>query len=214
MSSTGVGAIVGVPLAVVGAGTAAVGAGVETTGRVTRQIGRRVSRVTRGKSERLFAVKNLPKEIKKEVKGLGVLIRNASIGFWIWFFLQLPLAILSLLFFGLAYLVHDFTPAIIKTAVEWIGNAFKTLTGFDLAALDPSAFFIMSHTLVFFVGLSTLIILSVMYQLSMTNCLFGKQGSGIKVGMFLLAICGYTFPFLNLFPWFIFWIIVVWRYPK
>lgn len=62
-------------------------------------------------------------------------------------------------------------------------------------------------------GILMLPIMLFLYEFTLTSSLHGKA-AGAKMGWFCFAIFGYFVPILNLFPWFVPWMILVWRYPK
>ena len=68
-----------------------------------------------------------------------------------------------------------------------------------------------------FVGLLTMGIMYLNYVVTFLRPLSGN-GSGLKVGFFLLTLIGYTvgalIPVANIIPWFIFWGAAVQLYPK
>jgi len=152
----------------------------------------------------------------------------SSWGLWAWGVFQLPLAILSLIFFALAAalstIIASATPAegdgilvtIGKTAVSVVGKAASfsaELMGVNLGYLDPTNFFMATYFIVLTFGIIMLFSMYLIYTLRRLAPLSG-QASGLKFGIFLLAFIGYSLPFLNLFPWFLVWAAAVWKYPK
>lgn len=83
----------------------------------------------------------------------------------------------------------------------------------EVLKFDPTSVMMLTILIPFLIGLSTLLIMGFLYQITFVNCLFGN-GSDIKLSLFIFAIFGYFTPILNLVPWFIFWLLAVWRYPK
>jgi hypothetical protein len=173
-----------------------------------------------------------PKGAKKFVKGSAVAYRNLAIGLWLWFFLQLPVALLSIVLFGATYAVADAIPAMIRgvtgdfvyAGITFVLNTLsapvnaiaRAVFGTDLGGLTEntlSGAFIAAHFIIYIIGLATLIICAFLYLLSNIRCLSGK-GAGGKMITFIVAFVGYALPLFNIFPWFIFWVIAVWRYPK
>lgn len=63
------------------------------------------------------------------------------------------------------------------------------------------------------VGVLTLFLATIQYIFLRFRPLFG-EGSALKISAFLVAILGYCIPIANIFPWFILWVLAVWRYPK
>lgn len=166
----------------------------------------------------------------KLARASTISISNISWGIGLWLSFQLPLAIIAVVFLGAAYIVHDVIPKMIKETtgellykgLSFIYNTFSEaatwlldkIFGFDLTAIaDPENYFILANFLVFLIGLSTLIIMAIIYQISLINCVFGK-GSALKVSALIFATFAYMVPLLNLLPWFLIWVLVVWRYPE
>ncbi|MBP9843126.1 MAG: hypothetical protein KBC62_03925 [Candidatus Pacebacteria bacterium] len=159
-----------------------------------------------------------------------VSVTNITWGIGLWAAIQLPLAIMSLIFFGATYIVKDVIPAQIKSITgetlynvgESIASTFtntagwllEKIFGFNLIELlKPENYFVLTHMLVFVIGFATLILMGIIYQISLINCVFGKH-SALKITTLVFASFAYMVPLLNLIPWFIFWVLVVWRYPE
>ncbi len=164
------------------------------------------------------------------VKGTTVSITNISWGIGLWLSFQLPLAILAVVFMGMAYIIQDVVPNMIKDAtgeliyegLSYIYSAFSDgvawlldkIFGFDLTEIaNPENYFILTNFLVFIIGFSSLFIMAIIYQISLINCIFGKH-SALKISTLIFATFAYMVPLLNIIPWFIFWVLVVWRYPE
>lgn len=82
----------------------------------------------------------------------------------------------------------------------------------DLFEAIP-ALLVMSLLLTWLVGLVT------MFGVAFQSLLVGLRplsGSGttLKVSAVLVALIGYFVPIANLFPWFVFWVIAIWRHPR
>ena len=154
---------------------------------------------------------------------------------WAWINLQLPMALLSIVLMGAIYAVVDAIPAMVRNVVgegtfKVLDAVFTTLAsavaavaqrllGIDLASIGDNAGdilaggFIAVHFVILAIGLLTLMSCYFLYTIKFIRCLSGKGSTG-KMLAFLVAIIGYSLPFFNIFPWFIFWVIAVWRYPK
>ncbi len=145
------------------------------------------------KLKKLAPMEELP-SVKKRIAATRVNVSVLSVAAPIWFTLQFPLAILTLITFGGAGSAAEILP---DWLVEWATNGV-------LYVLQVS---------VFFIGLGTLIVMGIIYSLARVNCFFG-QGAHIKGPVFCLAVVGYLLPFTNIFPWFILWAWAVWRYPN
>ena len=195
LSRTGVGAVVGVPLMVVGGATQAKGAMTQVTGTTTRQSGREMQSKQAGLRGAWANTMTTPAEkIKDVVKGTRTFVWILSWALPLWFGLQLPIAILTIVTYGAADTAASFLP---NWLVEWAANDLLILLQYS----------------VFFIGIGTLIAMGVIYSISGVKCFFG-EGAHIKGPLFCLAVVGYILPFVNIFPWFLLWAIAVWRYPK
>lgn len=154
-----------------------------------------------------------------------------SAGFLTWWF-QLIFGILSLVFLGLAVAIESFisklnpteddgfiTKAIKGTAqffldgFSWFVDKVLGVFKIDISILNPTNLFLMTYMVVLAYGIFILFAIYLIYKISLLNPLSGK-GAGMKKGAFLLALVGYSIPILNIFPWFIFWTMTVWRHPK
>lgn len=166
----------------------------------------------------------------KLARATTVSVSNLSWGIGLWFGIQLPIAVIGIALFGVTYIMYDVVPGMVESAVGetiakgigWItdkvssavASAVESVFGFNLLELlNPANYFMMAHMLVFVIGLATLILCGIIYQISMVNCIFGKK-STLKIGALIFATFGYLIPVLNIIPWFVFWVLVVWRYPE
>lgn len=138
----------------------------------------------------------------------------------LWLTVQVPAAILSLIAFSIAGTINAFLSSsnILVSASAWIAE--KSLAGVGmLFGLDinlikmADGLFLITYTFVLALGFLVLMSLHLHYTLSNLRPLSGEHG-GLKMGMFMLAIIGYGLPLLNLFPWVLFWMAAVWKYPK
>lgn len=155
-----------------------------------------------------------------------------SWGIFSWLIFQLPFALLSIVFLGLAGLVDSLTSStqtnksgdFVGFIAKGVAYGFSTLkkavaatvnliTGFDINLLNPENFFMLTYMVVFFFGMFTLLLIYIIYKLAFLHPLSGR-GAGMKKGFLLLAIIGYSVPILNLIPWFIFWTMAVWWRPR
>ncbi|MES9962197.1 MAG: hypothetical protein ABW116_01535 [Candidatus Sedimenticola sp. 20ELBAFRAG] len=165
-------------------------------------------------------------------RATGVNMGIWSWGLFTWLVFQLPLAILSIAFLGVSIAVEAFiasgniteSDGIIeiatKTGTEMlvglsgiVAGALDFLFGIDLSVLNPTAFFLMTYTVIIGYALFILLSIYLVYKISFLRP-FSGQSAGLKKGMLLLALIGYSIPVLNLFPWFIPWTVAVWVRPK
>jgi hypothetical protein len=194
MSRTGAGAVVGVPLMAAGAVTKIGATKASVSEAMTDQPGRSTRTISRKIQPALKNAPGIVKNLKDTVKATRTSVLILSWATPLWFTIQLPMALLTLATFGAVGTAAEYLPAWL---VEWTaGNVL-----------------ILLQVVVFFIGLATLIAMGIIYSLSGVKAFFG-QGAHIKIPVFCLAVVGYLLPFVNVFPWFILWALVVWRYPK
>lgn len=164
--------------------------------------------------------------------------RVTTLNTWIWsagaatYVFQLIFGILSLVFLGLAVAIESFiatlnptkedgfittflkdTAGFLLDVITWVGSKVFEVFKIDISILNPTNIFLMTYMLVLAYGIFVLFAIYLIYKISFLNPLSGR-GAGMKKGAFLLALVGYSIPILNIFPWFIFWTMAVWRYPK
>lgn len=142
----------------------------------------------------------------------------------VWFSLQLPLAIVSLVFMGISSALAAAEETIKGNAITgtlWrigeaivstINDASIALFGFDFNSLSPTTFFILTDGVVMLIGWFTLLIIGFVYLIFGISPILGK-GSGAKISALIAALVFYALPVFNLFPWFGLWVIAVWFYP-
>jgi hypothetical protein len=167
---------------------------------------------------------------KKSYAYARVTLVNVSIFSWgmtLWL-LQVKLALVNIVVIGLASVIDAAYESIsgdgiigavvdgvyetfdfLWQALNWVlEKAFGISINFDLESMIFATTF-----LPFFIGMATLLIMGIQYELARMNSLTG-EGAHLKMSAFIFALFGYLMPMLNLFPWFIFWALAVWRYPK
>lgn len=231
LSSTGVGAVVGVPLAAAGTAASVSGKMINTTGKTVSRAGKNVHQ-TKNVVKGLAAGKDIAAKMKATTVTTSIWAWNIPA----WLFFQLPLALLSLVFLLSAVLVDEITKLVaaeeddgllvsaLKTAVgavgdfvSWViggvGAVLEGIFGFDPTTVDFTGFFVALWLIVMLFGFFILLVIYLIYTISLLHPLSGT-GSGTKYSALLIAIIGYSIPLLNLFPWFIFWTLAIWRYPK
>ncbi len=160
---------------------------------------------------------------KKAIAHARATTVNVSVFAWatpLWLGVQVPAAILSLITFAIAGTVNAFLSSsnILVSAAAWVAervvDGVGMLFGFDINLIQMSdGLFLITYSFVLALGLFTLMIIHLQYTLALLRPLSGEH-SGLKIGMFLLAIVGYSMPLLNLFPWALLWMAAVWKYPK
>lgn len=166
---------------------------------------------------------------KARARGINIFIRASGLQAWLMF--QLPFAIFSIVFLGLAAGVStlkdllgiNYDPKNIADQLDKIkGDATESVinsvlnytVGIDLSWFDINNLFFISYLVVFLFGIITIFGIFLIYKVAGLNPVFGDRGGGAKFVIISLTIIGYSIPFLNLFPWFFFWTMAVQRYPK
>ena len=169
--------------------------------------------------------------VKKKFSQKRAVVVTGSIWAWAfpsWLFFQLPIAILGLLLLGMAGGIDAFlsngtlasteeTGYFTDLAGDLIGYLYegalqiiKVVFGIDF---DPRFFFLLPILIVFMFGLIVVFLTYFIYKINLLNPLSG-QAAEMKLSTLLLVIVGYSFPLLNLFPWFFVWTLVVLKNPK
>jgi len=160
-----------------------------------------------------------------------------SFGFCFWLFWQFPFAILNAIFFGLMAAVSSLGEEYSKVTNEsWWGKTLDVaintikgilgglnslvewLAGIDVGGLlshliNPATYFMLTLMVIVTFNILQMLLFYFIYKINRLEPVFGK-GSGIKVGAILLILIGSVIPVLNMFPWFIFWTIAIWKNPK
>ena len=86
-----------------------------------------------------------------------------------------------------------------------------SITG-SLTAI-PLSIYMLTYVIVFTLGILSLLGTLARYESARFRPLSGEHG-GLKIGAFLLVIVGYSVPVLNIFPWLLVWMFVIWKYPR
>jgi hypothetical protein len=108
---------------------------------------------------------------------------------------------------------------IVTSAFGWLVNravegGTLLITGTAISLNDMStAVFMVLWTVPFTLGMVTLLVASIQYTMSLIHPLSGDN-AGMKYVAYIIAIFGYSVPLLNLLPWYLIVIRVVWKYPK
>ncbi len=161
------------------------------------------------------ANQNTAPQTQKVRTSLFARARGVTFGFatmsWIipfYLFWQLPMAMVGSIMLGLASQIE--ADSFLST-VDGLAQSFGSLFGyeyFDVAGLGMLAVII---TGVF--GVASVCIAGFTAILWGLHPLSGNA-AGTKKVTFLLGVVGACLPFANMFPWIIFWILVMMRHPK
>lgn len=132
---------------------------------------------------------------------------------WFYITVQLPLAIMALVFFGIWAGLE--TSWIGRRVSEVAGavNSITSIFGADFSALAPQNIFFVLTMILMGLALLGILVTIFSYAIRGQNPLFGSHETR-KVGTLLLCFIGYAIPFLNLFPWIGLYIFVMWRSPR
>lgn len=171
----------------------------------------------------------------KRVTALNIKI--FSVGLYLWSLVQIPMALFSLVAFGLTAAVYQLDELLQpQTKDGMLVTATKSVAGFfvekavtvgsyindvvegmfniDISIFLPDNMFMITWIFIIgFFGIFQLFLMWLLYKLVLLKPLDGKS-SGLKYSTLLLAMVGYSIPLLNLFPWFTVWAAAVWVRPK
>lgn len=141
-------------------------------------------------------------------------------GLWLWATFQIPFAMISIIMFAIGAGLSAVSDAIAST---WVGRQVQSLAsavtgaleyfGIDLSIFSPYSLAFVSGMVVIAIGLITIMSAIFAYSLGFINS-FGGRGSAAKNAALLLCFLGYGLPIVNLLPWFLLYVLAVWRYPK
>ncbi len=154
-----------------------------------------------------------PGTLVARIRVSGVNVWLMGWGLWLWISFQIPLAIISMVMFGIGAGLESF----------WVGRQIQSLAsaisealeifGIDLSIFSPYGFAFIATLAILAIGMLTILSSLFAYSLAFING-FGGRGSSAKTGALLICILGYGLPLFNFFPWFVLYLAAVWRYPK
>lgn len=179
---------------------------------------RLASKTARGARKKFSAIRK-PKKLFVRARATTVSWTIVTWGMWLWV-AQLIFAFLSIVFLGLigageAAANSSLITRIFGWAVERaIEGTTWFISGTSIGVGDMgAAAFIGCYMIAFAIGLITLIAANTQYMLTFMHPMSGQE-NGKKYMAFLIALIGYSTPLLNIFPWFLIFVAVVWKYPK
>jgi hypothetical protein len=143
-------------------------------------------------------------------RGRGIAFGVATISWMsiLFIFWQLPIAAVGAIMLGLATQIQSsYLLSAVDTAASTVGSLFgyeySDLNGLAmLCVITAAGFGVVSAGIAGFTA-----ILWGLHPLS-------GNAAGTKMATFLVGIVGACVPFANMFPWIIFWILVMMRHPK
>lgn len=132
---------------------------------------------------------------------------------WQWTTVQLVIGLLSVMFFGLAYGLQSTWLGRVVSGVAGAINSVTSLVGLDFSRFSPENMFWILY--LFLLGMMWLsLFATVVVYMCVQNKALSGNGAGLKYGTLGLAIIGYAVPIANLFPWIVFYVLLMARYPK
>ncbi len=169
--------------------------------------------------------RKLAMKLRGEVTNLPLRARATSVSLsvmsWqipLWLFVQLPFAILGVIAFGTTYAIDQMASSnggilgfLANKTLEAF-NAITSLIGIDFSSIAADMMMLML-VIVLAIGMMSLLVMTLIYLMWGLKPLSG-EGAGLKQGMFLLAIIGYSMPLLNMIPFVFLYMLAVWRYPR
>ena len=191
---------------------------IERSLRKPKPAGGVLKKITNPKKAALSKLPGGAAEIANRVIATEVTVGIFSWSIWVWIALQLPLAIMALVFFGLAVGWESAIKSLgfVGTALSYVAglatSAIKTLSGLDLSQFNPQNFFMIANTATMFTGYCILLAIGLIYTIAGIPCLSGK-GASFKQIALIVACFGYFIPLLNMLPWAFVWVLAVWIYP-
>lgn len=172
--------------------------------RNTKKIGR--TNTSKGRNNALKTTKigrNLKtKSIKifRKLKSSGTTVTILIWYLKLWLWVQLPAALLLILGIGLIEITDE----------SWLAGIGLDIIG---AGSLAEALIFLSWLIIIALWFISFSLMSFQYTITLNNCFSGKKGS-LKKGLVLLSALLQATPVINLFPWFLPWIIVVTLYPE
>ena len=176
------------------------------------------NQITSSLRKKLFSKRT----VKKAIKYARSTTVSGSIVAWgmtLWT-IQVMFALMSIVFLGVLGIGDAaVSSSWITSAMGWaveraVEGGTWLISGTAISVSDIGAgAFILCYMIAFAIGFVTLCAASIQYMMSLIQPLSGEN-SGTKYVTFLLALIGYATPLLNLFPWFLVFVAVVWKYPK
>ncbi|MEZ4194896.1 MAG: hypothetical protein R3B53_00650 [Candidatus Paceibacterota bacterium] len=178
----------------------------------------------RQNTRRILGKQKLPTSLssaKNLVAKTRVTTINSAAVSWqgpLWLTFQVPMAIFNIITLAMFGVVdslatdnnNPFTWAVGKLTSA--ANSLVSMAGFSLADFATGIFFITTIAILAF-GIASIFFLYLQYTMAGLKPLSGTH-AGLKLGMLLLVILGYSIPIANMLPFVFLWMAVVWFYPK
>jgi hypothetical protein len=103
--------------------------------------------------------------------------------------------------------------SVVTDYYAWVYGKVLTVFGYNIEALNPTNFFVLTHVLLILVGWGMLLAIGIIYTMTGQKA-FSGQGAAGKNAMFILALFGYALPLVNILPLFFFWTLMVLKNPR
>lgn len=159
-----------------------------------------------------------PEKFLFKARASAINISALSWGTPLWLFVQLPFAIIAVLTLAIASGVDAAASgeggilAWLSSAALGIADTLAKTIGIDFSKIALNLA-LVSMTFVLIFGLVSLLVLTLIYLMNGIRPLSG-DGAGLKMGMFILAIVGYSTPLANILPFVFLYMAAVWFYPR
>lgn len=188
----------------------------DETRRAQRLAARTATTATTLQQKQLINLGEVGESAYLKAKSTRIAWQQLSWNIPYWLTIQLPLAMICVMAFGLTGVVEAATSTWVGRIVgSVIGGVASVLeyAGINVSSFNPTNLFLI--LLFALAGLSLLVFLitTLVYMIYQLNPLSGK-GLAFKYAAVIIVIIGYSMPLLNLFPWILLYIFVVWRYPR
>lgn len=169
------------------------------------------------------------KKRKKVKRQVFATIRNVQliIGFIPFYLIQLQLAFISAIGMGLITLgstasdyLFENNLTLLGKAINWVTtnilSDFNSILGHftGVSASDLAAeLFMIPFFIILAINLIFICIVYITHKMAFRNPIFGEQGGAAKPIAFIIYLIG-LFPVLNIFPFFLVWLLTIQKYPK
>lgn len=148
---------------------------------------------------------------------------NAEAFSWqvpLWLFVQVPFAILGIITLALVATMDNIQAGANEASgIQWLVNkaweaayALAQLFGYDFMEIAMNIY-LLSTVIILALGMFSIAFLFLQYKIGFLEPL-GGEGAGLKHGLLLLTIIGYSVPIANLFPFIFLWMAAIWYHPR
>jgi hypothetical protein len=156
----------------------------------------------------LLPKQNIKTSLFARARGISFGIVTISWLIPIYLLWQLPISVVGSIMLGLAMQVEA---SYLLSAIDTAAQTFGSLFGYDY--FDFAGAGILATITVAGIGVVCACAAGISALLLELHPLSGNA-AGTKTLTFLVGVVGSCIPFVNMFPWIIFWVLVMMRYPK